>query len=101
MRILTSRTLFNGLSIAALLVTCSAYAGTTVETLPQAAPVEARLLSHRHYTNRDGRDVHAPARSKTGQVPAGATAQCRDGSYSFSRHHRGTCSRHGGVAQWE
>ena len=33
-------------------------------------------------------------------VPAGATAQCRDGSYSFSEHRRGTCSHHGGVATW-
>jgi hypothetical protein len=33
-------------------------------------------------------------------VLAGATAQCRDGSYSFSEHHRGTCSHHGGVASW-
>jgi hypothetical protein len=31
----------------------------------------------------------------------GSSAQCRDGSYSHSRHHSGTCSRHGGVAQWE
>ncbi len=30
----------------------------------------------------------------------GATAKCRDGSLSFSAHHRGTCSHHGGVAQW-
>jgi hypothetical protein len=29
-----------------------------------------------------------------------ATAKCRDGSYSWSRHHRGTCSSHHGVAQW-
>lgn len=33
--------------------------------------------------------------------PGGASAQCRDGSYSHSRHHSGTCSGHGGVAQWE
>ncbi len=32
--------------------------------------------------------------------PAGATAQCRDGTYSFSQHHSGTCSYHGGVATW-
>ncbi len=32
--------------------------------------------------------------------PAGATAQCRDGSYSFSASRRGTCSHHGGVARW-
>lgn len=28
------------------------------------------------------------------------TAECRDGSYSFSAHHRGTCSWHGGVSVW-
>ncbi|WP_431636442.1 DUF3761 domain-containing protein [Dyella sp. KULCS107] len=33
-------------------------------------------------------------------VPAGASAQCRDGTYSFSRSRRGTCSHHGGVARW-
>jgi hypothetical protein len=32
--------------------------------------------------------------------PAGATARCRDGHYSFSQHHSGTCSDHGGVAVW-
>ena len=32
--------------------------------------------------------------------PPGATAQCRDGTYSFSLHHSGTCSHHGGVARW-
>jgi len=35
-----------------------------------------------------------------GPPPVGATAQCKDGSYSFSRHHSGTCSHHGGVAVW-
>lgn len=32
--------------------------------------------------------------------PAGATALCRDGTYSFSQHRRGTCSHHGGVKKW-
>jgi hypothetical protein len=32
--------------------------------------------------------------------PPGATARCRDGSCSFSQNRRGTCSGHGGVAQW-
>jgi Protein of unknown function (DUF3761) len=32
--------------------------------------------------------------------PPGATALCRDGSYSFSHHRSGTCSHHGGVAKW-
>ena len=32
--------------------------------------------------------------------PPGATAKCRDGTYSFSQHRSGTCSHHGGVAAW-
>ena len=31
---------------------------------------------------------------------ANATAQCKDGTYSQSTTHSGTCSRHGGVAKW-
>jgi hypothetical protein len=33
-------------------------------------------------------------------VEPGATARCQDGSFSHSRQHSGSCSRHGGVAQW-
>jgi hypothetical protein len=32
--------------------------------------------------------------------PPGWHAQCRDGTYSFSEHHSGTCSGHHGVQQW-
>jgi hypothetical protein len=34
------------------------------------------------------------------QYPVGATAICKDGTYSYSQHRRGTCSHHGGVAIW-
>ena len=30
----------------------------------------------------------------------GATAECRDGSYSASKKRAGTCSGHGGVKEW-
>jgi hypothetical protein len=69
-------------------------------TKPTAAPNEAELLSHRHYKAKDGHEVHSPAKSTHDQVPAGASAKCRDGSYSFSQHRRGTCSHHGGVDNW-
>lgn len=36
----------------------------------------------------------------TAAVPDNVTAICRDGTYSFSQHARGTCSHHGGVGQW-
>lgn len=61
-------------------------------------------------------DGAVPARSKAapqgraaptttprhGNTPAttAPTAKCRDGSASYSAHHSGACSHHGGVAQW-
>jgi hypothetical protein len=67
---------------------------------PAGTPDEADLSNHNTYQNHDGATVHAPARSRLGKVPEGATARCRDSSYSFSRHRSGTCSRHGGVESW-
>lgn len=52
----------------------------------------------RGYTNVDDSRVRSPVRASS--VPAGASARCRDGTYSFSAHRRGTCSHHGGVAVW-
>ena len=51
-----------------------------------------------YYTNSKGTVVQSPTHYN--KPPEGATAQCRDGSYSFSQNHRGTCSHHGGVAKW-
>jgi Protein of unknown function (DUF3761) len=50
------------------------------------------------YVNSKGETVKRPENCSS--APEGATAQCRDGTYSFSRSHRGTCSHHGGVAKW-
>ena len=77
-----------------------AYARTSVSAT-WSQPDEADLTSHEHYRNKSGQDVHSPAKTTNGRVPTGASAKCVDGTYSFSRHHSGTCSRHGGVAQWE
>jgi Protein of unknown function (DUF3761) len=51
-----------------------------------------------YYSNVDGKRVHRPMFSA--QRPPGATAQCADGSWSFSLHRRGTCNYHGGVLRW-
>lgn len=34
------------------------------------------------------------------EIEPGANARCKDGSFSHSKQHSGSCSRHGGVAQW-
>lgn len=73
---------------------------TTPAAPKKAEPNEADLQTHGHYVNKAGQEVHAPAKSVDGKVPAGTSAKCRDGSYSFSKNHRGTCSHHGGVASW-
>jgi Protein of unknown function (DUF3761) len=50
------------------------------------------------YTNSAGNTVCSPESVPT--APAGATAKCEDGTYSFSESRSGTCSHHGGVAEW-
>lgn len=50
------------------------------------------------YIDVDGHQVSSPVYASS--APDGATAKCYDGTYSFSHHRRGTCSHHGGVAEW-
>ena len=72
-------------------------AGTSVATdkKPKPAP---NCSDNGTYVNSKGQTVKRPETCFT--PPAGATAQCRDGTYSFSKSRRGTCSHHGGVAKW-
>ena len=52
------------------------------------------------YVNSRGEWVPSPTRTPNDSPPPGASARCRDGTFSFSRSRRGTCSHHGGVADW-
>ena len=45
------------------------------------------------------RTAAAPA-SVEDHNPAGAIAQCKDGTYSHAKIRTGACSRHGGVGKW-
>jgi len=51
-------------------------------------------LAEHHASGWRLRDAHW---SVMGPKP---TAQCRDGTYSYSETRSGTCSSHGGVARW-
>lgn len=51
-----------------------------------------------YYTNSAGQCIQSPTYYPS--APRGATARCVDGTYSFSKTRRGTCSGHGGVARW-
>lgn len=73
--------------------------GTYVKPAPAPAPrAAAPSCPNGTYVNSAGNSVCRPYESSG--APAGATAQCSDGTYSFSQSRRGTCSGHGGVAQW-
>lgn len=63
--------------------------------LESTAPTDGR-----GYVNSRGEWIPSPTRTSDGQPPSGASAQCRDGTFSFSRSRSGTCSHHGGVARW-
>lgn len=70
---------------------------------PKVTPAptpDPQLSNNNTYTNSDGNAVHSPASTTDGSIPEGATAKCVDGTYSFSQHRSGTCSRHGGVSSW-
>jgi large subunit ribosomal protein L22e/Meckel syndrome type 1 protein len=73
---------------------CKGAATTTISRPAPSAPVSRPAPT--------APTTRAPAAGQN-TSPAGlngAAAKCRDGTYSHSAHRSGTCSRHGGVAQW-
>ena len=82
-----------------------AAAGST--SAPAATPPASSVPSSGSAMKAEAPTTTAPkstastSKSTTGNTdPTGATAKCKDGTYSKSKHHGGTCSKHGGVDQW-
>jgi hypothetical protein len=65
---------------------------------PAPAPAAPANCPNGTYVNSAGSTVCSPYANNS--APSGATAKCGDGTYSFSQIRRGTCSGHGGVAEW-
>jgi hypothetical protein len=53
-----------------------------------------------YYRSTDGSEVHRPTHRPSKSYGHEA-AVCRDDTYSYSHHDRGTCAHHGGVTEWE
>ncbi|GAA0362806.1 DUF3761 domain-containing protein [Actinoallomurus spadix] len=69
---------------------------------PTAHAGTGRIPAHRPHPPKPHRAPSRPKRPvaapKPPGHPAGATARCNDGTYSYAAHHQGACSHHGGVA---
>jgi hypothetical protein len=64
---------------------------------PTLPPTATRTTSP---APRPSTTVAVAPQPTTPSAPAGATAICNDGTFSYSKHRSGTCSHHGGVAVW-
>ena len=67
---------------------------STLNTLAYSLANDAS--AHRNTNTNRGKAV--PKNQNNRGHPAGVTARCAGGTYSYSQHGQGTCSHHGGVA---
>ncbi len=75
----------------------AAAAPAAAATATAAAPAAKAAVTK---TAPAAASTKAPTAAADASDPAGATAKCKDGTFSHSKHHSGTCSRHGGVGEW-
>jgi hypothetical protein len=85
-------------AVAVLATSTGALAQSSSSNSTGPASAHAIVCKSGYYKNVSGHCVRRPVKAPS--APAGATAKCRDGTYSFSEHASGTCSHHGGVARW-
>jgi hypothetical protein len=74
---------------------CSGHGGVQKATSSGSAASSAPAPS-----TTASKSAAATPKSTGNTDPTGATSKCKDGTYSKSTHHSGTCSKHGGVDQW-
>lgn len=98
----TRRKVISLVFLAAMLFCLSPSVGARIPVGPEHS---SRHHYRRHQSPRvrylrktHQKRVRRPVR--TSAAPIGASAQCNDGTFSFSQNRRGTCSHHGGVRRW-
>jgi len=85
----------------------SAPSVTPTSAVPSPKPTRHRVTHSPTHRAAVARPTHRAAprprphpTHKAPVHPAGATAICNDGTYSYSQHRQGTCSHHHGVRAW-
>ena len=84
--------------LLALATAAAALSAAFAGVAPARATHVAPACRSGYYLNVSHHCVERPSASPS--APAGATAKCRDSTYSFSEHASGTCSHHCGVSRW-
>ena len=74
----------------------AAPAAAAVAAAPAAAATEKAAVAAKSSVASKS----IPTETAGSTDPTGATAKCKDGTFSHSQHHGGSCSNHGGVADW-
>jgi Protein of unknown function (DUF3761) len=71
------------------------------ETEKKSGGILDTIFGRKKADTAQGRSSDTTPRSSTRDAKSGPpTAKCKDGTMSYSAHHSGTCSGHGGVAEW-
>ena len=87
---------FAGLLAAPLMVLTL---GLSARAADSAVPTPCKDGTTSQATGRGACSGHGGVQ-KAPAIPAGATAMCKDGSFSKSKQHSGACASHDGVAKW-
>lgn len=71
------------------------------ETQKKSGGILDTIFGRKKTDTAQGRTSNTTPRSSTRDAKSGKpTAKCKDGTTSYSAHHSGTCSGHGGVDEW-
>jgi len=78
------------------------FAANIATPTPSATPAPSEPAAPAPPKTATPTNTQSPTATKAApaDAPQGATAKCKDGTYSMAKQHRGACSRHGGVAEW-
>lgn len=62
-------------------------------------PDQQKVMTYQDWSKKClAKDYTVPANESA--IPAGATGECKDGTYTMSKTHSGACSHRGGVKRW-
>lgn len=75
-------------------------AGPSTSQMAANEQKSARTTGQTRMQRTEQGTAAAPTSKSVTHEAAGATARCKDGTYSHAKTHSGACSGHGGVEQW-